>query len=74
MTGSKTLAELEQELLAATELLKEAETATYAAQCSETNATNCVNELQKQIDARVDELRKGAPKCTDWKRKSMVLK
>ena len=74
MTGSKTLAELEHELLAATEALKEAGKATASAHQKEVFALNKVNDLQEQIDARLIELRKAAPACTDWKNQWVASK
>lgn len=64
---TRTLGELERELAQAAEKHAQLCKETSMARNRETDALNRLNQIQKAIDARVAELRKGAPRESDWK-------
>lgn len=61
-----TFDELVKEVAQAGEALKDATTRVALAEREETNARNRLNAAQKAFDAAVLELRKSAPRNTDW--------
>lgn len=54
----------------ALESLKAAEQREGFARNETCAARNCVNELQKRIDAHLADLKKAAPGASDWHRKT----
>lgn len=68
MSAKRSLSELERDLHSAGEALKSAELRVSMARNEETTARNRVNELQREIVARIDELKKAAPRDTEWRR------
>lgn len=69
MTDQKkpTLADLDAEYKAALQILEDAQRDASIAGNRECSARNRVNEIQKQISARMDELRKAAPRDSRWR-------
>jgi len=64
----KGLAELEQEYIAALRLCREAEKSESMARSNTCTAHNRLNEITKQIDTKLAEMRKEAPRESDWHR------
>jgi len=60
------IAKLKQDLDAAVEAHADAVTAESIARNRETDARNRLNNAQKAFDAAVDEIRKAAPRLSDW--------
>lgn len=67
-TNDLSIGDLEQRVKAAKERLEEATATTEAARREETDRLNAYNEACKEFDAAVAELRKQAPRETDWQR------
>lgn len=65
---SEKLHELLKELDAANNELTSASARASVANGDESRARNRVNEIQKKIDAELAEMRKTAPRDTEWKR------
>lgn len=65
-TTTQSLAQLEGLLADALKRLSQADADYAQASRRQTEARNSVNQLQKQIDEKLAEMRKGAPKETDW--------
>lgn len=66
--ANPTLAELVNQLNAASQLLVQRVSETDAARSAETSARNVVNQLQTAVDKSLAQLKKIAPLDTDWKR------
>lgn len=62
------LEELENAVAKATDALREAEQVASAARSEETDCLNRLNQAQKAFDAYVQEIRKVAPRSSDWRR------
>lgn len=65
---TKTLSEIEAELVKANARYTAAKVAQQEAQRELTAATNHLNFGQKAFDERVAEMRKAAPRDSDWNR------
>lgn len=63
----RSLASLEAELFDATAHLESCRAETSRARNRECDAMNRVNRLQKAIGDHLDQLKKSAPRDTDWK-------
>ena len=61
-----TLGELTAKLDAATLVVFEADKAEIAARKEATAARNTCNDIQKQVDAKMAEMRLKAPRGSDW--------
>jgi hypothetical protein len=66
MTDTPTLADLEKSLVTTTERYRSAENRAATARREETDALNSMNAAQKALDARLAEMRKTAPRGSDW--------
>ena len=64
----KTLADLACDVAKATTALADAERETSFARSRETSARNDLNAAQRAFDAAVAEVRKAAPRDSDWAR------
>lgn len=65
---TKTLSELEAEVIAANAALVEAQKAESIASQERCNAINRANRAQAALDAALLALKKAAPRDTDWAR------
>lgn len=69
---SKSISELHQAVVSATEAHQSAQSRASIARNEETDARNRLNEAQKAFDAAVAEMRKQAPRDSEWKRERGV--
>jgi len=69
---TETLGSLEERLTEAAKALQEAESRESMARSDTTDCRNALNTIQKAFDARVAELKKAAPRDTDWSRSGLT--
>ena len=66
MTTSKSLEELVQEVTISAATFAEAQRVASKARVAESTCLNRLNSAQKEIDERILDLRKSAPRGSDW--------
>lgn len=69
----KTLAQLEEAYEVALTIYRGASRDYADAGSRECQARNTLNAVQKSITAKMDELRRNAPRDSDWQRKEIVV-